>query len=192
MAAERKEMPGAHTLEEYYTLAESQRVELIDGTFYQIPAPSFAHQEAVGEIYWQLRDLICKEELDCRVFMAPLDVRLDETATMVQPDVFLVCDRGKVRTWGIVGPPDFVLEVLSCSTSRKDCIIKLQKYADAGVKEYWLLDPEEERLLTYDLREDAAPLFRCYGLEGEADIRVDTQKLRIDLGRLKQALAADM
>ena len=112
--------------------------------------------------------------------MSPVDVRLDcDNKTMVQPDVLIVCDLDKVRRWGVMGAPDFVLEVLSPSTKRKDCIKKLEKYREAGVKEYWMIDPYKRKLIIYRFEEEIYPA--VYGLEGKVPVGLYGNNLLIDL-----------
>ena len=142
---------GEYSVEDYYALPEDKRVELIDGVFYDMSAPSFVHQRIGGEIYRQIANFIFENRGSCIPLMSPVDVRLDcDDKTMVQPDVVLLCDQGKIMKWGIMGAPDFVLEVLSASTKRKDCIKKLDKYMEAGVKEYWMIDPYQRKLIVYE------------------------------------------
>ena len=112
--------------------------------------------------------------------MSPVDVRLDcDDKTMVQPDVVLLCDQGKIMKWGIMGAPDFVLEVLSASTKRKDCIKKLDKYMEAGVKEYWMIDPYQRKLIVYEFEKESYPA--VYGLGGQVPLGLFEGKLLIDM-----------
>ena len=101
---------------------------------------------------------------------------------MVQPDLIILCDRDKIKRWGIMGAPDFILEILSPSTRRKDCVKKLQKYSDAGVKEYWIVDPGKRLLLTYDFTRDYLP--RIYPLTGTAGLSLYGGELQIDLDEI--------
>lgn len=89
----------------------------------------------------------------CRPLIAPMDTQLDcDEKTMVQPDVAILCRNDKIKKWGIYGAPDFVLEVISPSTRRKDYTKKLSKYMTAGVREYWILDPCQQKLIVYFLK----------------------------------------
>ena len=113
------------------------RVELIDGVIYDVETPTFDHQKIVGEIYRQIANYILDNNGQCEAGISPIDVQLDcDDRTMVQPDVLILCDEKKIMKWGIMGAPEFVAEVLSPSTKRKDCLKKLNKYEEAGVKEY--------------------------------------------------------
>lgn len=141
---------GSYTLDDYLALPADQRVELIDGIFYDMSAPTTTHQIVSGEIYYALRDYINSKGGSCIPFMSPVDVQLDcDNKTMIQPDVIVVCDRSKITRSRIVGAPDFVAEVLSPSTRRKDMFNKLSKYMKAGVKEYWMIDILEQKIVKW-------------------------------------------
>ena len=103
-----------------------------------------------------------KNKGHCKAFVAPVDVQLDcDDKTMVQPDILIVCDPDKLIKQCVFGAPDFVAEVLSKSTKNKDMNLKLMKYKRAGVREYWLIDTENEKVITYFLR-----LMRCLEFMG--------------------------
>lgn len=142
---------GEFTIEDYYALPEDVRAELIDGVIYDMGAPYTTHQEIAFEVARQLANQIRAKGGKCKVFISPIDVQLDcDDKTMVQPDVLILCDLDKQKKRVIYGAPDFVLEVLSPSTRKKDLTIKHRKYLNAGVREYWIIDPVEKRLITYD------------------------------------------
>ncbi len=148
-----------HTYAEYLTWPDDVRYELIDGVAYLMapPAPTLDHQDFAGEIYFQLRQAL--EGKPCQVYIAPVDVRLpkaneaDELIdTVVQPDVLVVCDPGKLdRRRGVRGAPDFAVEVLSPSTASHDQVRKRRVYERAGVREYWLVHPTDRIITIYRL-----------------------------------------
>ncbi len=158
-----------YTYGDYLTWPDDVRYELIDGVAYLMaPAPTLEHQDIAGEIYYQLRQQL--EGKPCRPYIAPVDVRLpkgneaDEAIdTVVQPDVIVVCDQGKLDRRGVRGAPDFVVEVLSPSTAFHDHKRKREVYERAGVKEYWLVDPVERTIHIYRLDEN--------GRYGKPDVR---------------------
>lgn len=120
------------------------------------PAPSPEHQELAGRIYAQLAAQL--DGQSCRPFVAPVDVRLpkpeqtdEDTDTVVQPDVFVICDRSKVDSRGVRGAPDFIVEVLSPATAARDQIVKRKLYERAGVREYWHVHPTDRLLTIYRL-----------------------------------------
>ncbi len=174
---------GEYTLEDYYTLPDDRRVELIDGVIYDMSAPAFVHQHILGEVYMSLRQYIDSKGGSCLPMMAPVDVCLDcDDKTMVQPDVLILCNKSKICKWGIMGAPDFCLEIISESTSRKDYIKKLQKYTDAGVKEYWIIDPVRRMLVTYNWKDDYLP--HMCPLQGKAGVALYDGELEIDLDKI--------
>ncbi len=174
---------GEYTLEDYYTLPDERRVELIDGVIYDMGAPTFVHQHILGEAYTAIRQYISAKGGACLPMMAPVDVRLDcDDRTMVQPDVLILCDKSKICRWGIDGAPDFCMEIISESTSKKDYIKKLQKYTDAGVKEYWIIDPIRKMLFTYHWKDEYLP--HMYPLEGRVGLALYDEELQIDLSEI--------
>ena len=120
--------------------------ELIDGIIYLMGSPSFWHQHLVVELVFQLRTFL--EGKKCRVLVSPFDVRLfpesdDSDDTVVIPDIIVVCDSEKLSTGkSCKGAPDFIIEVLSPSTEKRDLITKKSKYAKAEVKECWFISRE--------------------------------------------------
>lgn len=178
---------GEYTIDDYYALPDDRRVELIDGVIYDMSSPSFVHQGIAGEMYRQISNFLRENKGECVVRISPVDVQLDcDNRTMVQPDVLIVCDRSKIRRWGIMGAPEFLVEVLSPSTRRKDCGKKLSKYMDAGVKEYWIIDPKSKRLIVYDFEQEVWPT--VYGLTGKVPIGIYQGKLEIDMDMVAEAI----
>jgi len=174
---------GEYTLDDYYALPAERRVELIDGVIYDMGAPGFVHQHILGNAYMAIRKFIDSKGGSCLPMMAPVDVRLDgDNRTMVQPDILVLCDKSQIRRWGIDGAPDFCLEIISQSTSKKDYIKKLQKYTDAGVKEYWIIDPHRKVLLTYNWKDDYLP--SMYPLSGKVGMALYDEELVIDLDEI--------
>ncbi len=179
---------GEYTLEDYYALPEERRVELIDGVFYDMTAPRVVHQDISSILHFQIADYINKNRGNCKVFSAPVDVQLDcDDKTMVEPDIVVICDRSKIKGFGIYGAPDFVIEILSKSTKRKDLTIKVTKYCDAGVKEYWIIDPHKRILITYNFAdEDWVP--EMHPLKGEVPVAIYDGKLKIALDKVMESI----
>lgn len=154
---------GSFTAEDYYNLPDNVRAELIDGELFYMEAPSRIHQELLGELYYCIKDYIKKKKDPCKVYLAPFDVRLDQDdKTIVQPDLSVVCRLELLDEHGMSGAPDFIIEILSPSTRKKDQFLKSAKYAQAGVREYWMVDPKKERILVYK--------FQCKDSEDEIGI----------------------
>ena len=144
--AEKKE----YTLKDYYALPDERRVELIDGVFYDMASPSKLHQSILGSLYLQLDACVEKHEGACFLYLAPSDVELGEDGkTVVQPDLYIHCSPEKESNRPHHGAPDFVLEILSPSSRGHDIWRKQELYRRYGVKEYWIVDPEQKRVLVY-------------------------------------------
>lgn len=127
------------TWTDYQSWTDDQRWEIIGGHPYAMTAPRVAHQVVCGELYALLHAHF--KSKNCRPFLSPIDVRLSEH-DVVQPDLIVVCEPSKITETHIEGPPTLVVEILSPSTQRHDRVRKLRLYAQAGVKEYWILQPK--------------------------------------------------
>ena len=146
-----------YSIADYYALPDEHRVELIDGVFYDMASQSHLHQAVLGQLYLQLAPCV-EEHPECEILFAPSDVRLNnDDYTMVQPDLFIVCNNRDNDSRRLNGAPDFVTEVLSPSNRAHDMYRKLAKYHGAGVREYWIVDPERQKIIVYDLEHDAPP-----------------------------------
>lgn len=129
------------TIDDYYSIPEDCRMELIDGILYDMNAPMIWHQRVAGLIHFELLSYVRKKGGKCLPLIAPVDVQLDrDKYTMIQPDVIILCDPRKLKKSKVYGAPDWVLEVASKSSKQRDYFIKLNKYREAGVKEYWIID----------------------------------------------------
>lgn len=176
---------GGYTLEDYYRLPDDQHVELIDGTFYDMAAPRIEHQLACMRIRDSINRYIEKNKGTCIVFDTPIDVQLDQNnTTVVQPDVTIICDRSKIRGGRIFGAPDLVVEVLSASTRKKDMTIKQAKYAQAGVKEYWIIDLDKEKVIVYDYTHDYN--VTIYSMEDTVPVGIYDGKCMVDFAKIKE------
>jgi Uma2 family endonuclease len=147
----------------YYTYAdmlewdEDFRAEIIDGELYMMATPSRFHQDISGELFGQLRDFL--KGKPCKAYAAPFGVRLfpkpdDSDDTVVEPDIAVICDRSKLDDYGCNGAPDLIVEILSPSTARHDRVLKFRKYLEAGVREYWMVYPDEKTIDVHVLEND--------------------------------------
>lgn len=140
-----------YTSKDYWNLPEDQRAELIDGQLYAMALPYRIHQELVGELYAVIHHYIKSKDGSCKVYPAPFAVNLTANdKTWVEPDISVICDKGKLSDRGCEGAPDWIIEVVSPSTERIDCGIKLFKYRSAGVREYWTVNPRLRTVSVYD------------------------------------------
>lgn len=178
---------GEYTLDDYFALPDDIRVELIDGYFFVMNSPTTHHQAAAGEIYRQIANFIIENNGKCQVYIAPTDVQINmDNRTMVEPDVFIVCNKDKQTKERIVGAPDFILEVLSKSTAKKDKIKKVELYKRAGVREYWMLDTEKRNLVIYRFDKYEYPMI-C-GWDEPVPIGIYEGKLKIDFSYVKRLI----
>jgi len=147
----------SYTYADYLTWDDTERWELIDGVPYNMsPAPSRRHQQISGELLRQFANFL--KGKPCQVYAAPFDVRLPEAdenvsdiSTVVQPDIAVICDADKLDDAGCSGAPDLIVEITSPSTSRKDHKEKFFRYERAGVREYWLVEPDANTVTVFTL-----------------------------------------
>ena len=148
---------GHYTYADYLTWQMEEMVELIKGkVFKQAAAPRRIHQEVSGKIFTKL--FLHLEKQSCKVYSAPFDVRLplkskknEDIDTVVQPDICVVCDPDKLDELGCVGAPDLVVEILSPGNNKKELQNKYEVYEESGIKEYWVIHPNECTLIIYTL-----------------------------------------
>ena len=144
-----------HTINDIYNLPEGTRAELIDGQLYMMAPPSTMHQRLVMNLSAEIRDYIKKYNGSCEVFPAPFAVFLSaDDTTYVEPDISVICDNSKLTDRGCNGTPDWIIEIVSPSSSRMDYFVKLFKYRTAGVREYWIVNPMKQTIQTYSFEGD--------------------------------------
>ena len=141
-----------YTIADIEALSEDQRAELIDGSLYMLSAPLRIHQRIAGQLFTAINNQINDTGKPCEAYIAPFAVYLG--ADYVEPDSSVICDPSKLNDKGCVGAPDWIIEIVSPSNKAHDYILKLALYARAGVREYWIINPENETVRTYDLEND--------------------------------------
>ena len=154
-SALRKDDAFVYTYRDYYNMPDDgNRYEIIDGELYMMAAPSPSHQRIISALiarfYYYLRGK------PCSVFGSPFDVRLaiygekgDDVINVVQPDVLVYCSKDKIDKRGGIAAPEIAIEVFSPWTKKMDRQRKLNLYEKAGVKEYWIVDGENETIEAY-------------------------------------------
>ena len=153
-----------YTSEDYWNLPEGKRAELINGRFYAMAPPSRIHQKIVAQFTKILAQYIDSHQGNCEVYPAPFAVNLDANdENWVEPDVSVICDKTKLTEKGCSGAPDFIIEIVSPSSRHMDYTTKNTLYFNAGVREYWIVDPEKERTTVYRYEEDVAPAIFSFG-----------------------------
>jgi len=170
-AYKRDERGERYTYADYATWDDGNRYELIDGKACMMSAPSTDHQRVLVELGRQFANYLRGKP--CEVFLAPFDVCLnakgDDDDTVVQPDLVVICDPSILDKKRCNGAPDLVIEVASPSTSRLDRMIKLNKYLQAGVREFWIADPDD-RGVTVHVLENGKYVVSAY--EGSETVSV--------------------
>ena len=145
-----------YTYADYAAWDTDVRYELIDGAAYAMDGPTYDHQKICGELHRQIANFLMGKT--CEVIAAPFDVRLnvdDEDNNVFQPDLIVVCDRVKLENGkNCAGSPDMEVEILSPSTARKDKMVKFNRYLKAGVREYWIVDPDAKVVQVFLLDKD--------------------------------------
>lgn len=179
---------GSYTLEDYYALPDDRRVELIDGVIYDMTSPIQIHQAILGRLHYEFVECVDRHP-ECELFLAPSDVRLDnDNRTMVQPDLFIVCGRTDQDFRRLNGAPDFVCEILSPSNRSYDMLLKYNKYKNAGVREYWIIDPDRLQVIVHIFDKETPPRIYTFhdvipvGISG-GECSIDFEKIFVKIQR---------
>jgi len=157
-----------------WELKPGERFELIHGEPYAMAAPNFTHQRIVAMLTSEFYTFL--KSKPCRVIPAPYDVRLfyeedENDDTVVQPDLVVVCDPKKIGEEGYHGAPDLVVEILSPSNTDMEMSRKFKLYHEAGVREYWIVDPKNKGITIHLFREDTI-ISHTYGNVGAAPVSI--------------------
>lgn len=178
---------GEYTLEDYYALPDDIRAELIDGELIFLEAPSSIHQELIGELFFEIKLYIRTNNGPCKILPSPLDVQLDcDNRTMLQPDISVICHRDRIVKKGVYGAPDLCIEIVSPSSRKRDYEKKRMKYQNAGVREYWIVDPKTESVLCYFFEESDKP--HSYTFDDKFPVRIYDSNLVINFAEIKERL----
>ena len=149
------DLTKTYSYADYLLWQFQDRVELIRGFILKMsPAPSMVHQRISNNVSYELNNYFKRKP--CDVFVAPFDVRLPipsakKDSTVVQPDLCIICDESKLDSRGCNGTPDLMVEITSSSNSKHDVHTKFNLYQEAGVKEYWIIEPNDKIILVYTL-----------------------------------------
>ena len=144
-----------YTIDDIYALPDGQRAELIDGQMYMMAPPNRRHQRILLSLSRKIADYIDKKGGSCEVDIAPFAVFLNaDDKNYVEPDISIICSPDKLTDKGCTGAPDWIIEIVSPGSRRTDYYTKLFKYRTAGVREYWIVDPEKNRIMVYSFESD--------------------------------------
>ena len=155
MSRPQEKLKERYAYADYLTWGDDVRYELIDGVAYAMASPSRDHQIILGEMYGQFWNLL--KGKSCKAFASPADVRLnadDLDDIVLQPDLFVVCDKSKYNNQSYRGVPDLVIEIISQSSAHKDRVVKYEKYLAAKVPEYWVVDPFSKSVSVFTFDND--------------------------------------
>lgn len=159
LTAEKKK----YTYEDYLKIPDDKRYELINGELLMTPSPVPKHQLVSSELYSRLKDFVLKNDIG-KVIYAPCDVYFDEE-NVVQPDILFI-SKNRLNIIGeknIQGAPDLVIEIISENSVYRDMVQKKRLYARFGVREYWIVIPEEEEIEIYLLKDNTYQHHKTYG-----------------------------
>ena len=155
------DLTARYTYADYLLWQFSERVELIKGYIMQMAAPNRRHQYISGNLQFALMKYFYKSA--CQVYHAPFDVRFydrrksqqadKDIYTVVQPDLCVICDASKLDERGCLGAPDWIIEILSPGNSKKEVQTKYDLYEEHGVREYWVVYPNEQSVFQFVLNE---------------------------------------
>ena len=184
MALAQKIADYEYTIDDIYALPEGKRAELIDGQIYMMAAPSRKHQRLVSLLNQKIANYIDDKNGDCEVYPAPFAVFLNaDNKTYVEPDISVICNKDKLNDKGCNGAPDWIIEIVSPTSSRMDYAIKLFKYRSAGVKEYWIVDSDKNRISVWNLENEDMFEYTFSDVVKAGiyeDLEIDFSKINID------------
>lgn len=144
-----------YTIDDIYALSDGERAELIDGKIYYMSPPSWSHQRISRKLHQTIANYIDSNNGKCEALAAPFAVFLNEDdINYVEPDISVICDLSKLDNKGCHGAPDWVIEIVSPSSKPRDYMTKLFKYRTAGVREYWIVDPDKQMIMVYGFEKD--------------------------------------
>lgn len=172
-----------YTIEDIYTLPDGERGELIDGQIYYMAPPSRKHQEILSFLHLAIGNHIAGNSGKCKVYPAPFAVFLfQDDSKYLEPDISVICSRDKLNDRGCNGAPDWIIEIVSPASRVMDYYTKLSLYWEAGVREYWIVDPIKQIILVYDMEQSAAPAIFSFTDTIRANIY---DNLEIDFSKLQ-------
>ena len=179
-----------YTYADYLTWKDDKRRELFDGFIkLMTPAPSRRHQGLSANLTRIIGNFLYQKE--CKMYYAPSDVRFPKDkkdkndkaiSTVVQPDIYVVCDLSKLDDRGCLGAPDLIIEIVSPSNTRRDAKDKFEIYQHYGVREYWMVNPVEEYVNVFLLDENGKyQVVGVYADEEKIPVNIFNGELVIDL-----------
>lgn len=166
----------SYTIADIYAMADGEHAELIDGQIYAMSPPSFTHQKISRELFFHIVSYIKKNGGNCEVLAAPFAVFLNnDEKNYLEPDISVICDTSKLDEQGCHGAPDWIIEIVSPSSRSRDYMKKMLKYGTAGVREYWIVDPEKRQVTVYGFEKETMEQYAfgeeiCVGIFADLSI----------------------
>lgn len=147
-----------YTIDDIYALPDGERAELIDGEIYYMAPPSRKHQDILSFLHLAIGNHIASNNGKCKIYPAPFAVFLfQDDSKYLEPDLSVICNKDKLNDRGCNGAPDWIIEIVSPGSRVMDYYTKLSLYREAGVREYWIVDPMKQMILVYDMEHNTAP-----------------------------------
>lgn len=169
-----------YTIDDIYALPDGERAELIDGEIYYMSPPSWTHQRISSYLHNEIYNYIKDNHGECQVLTAPFAVFINEDdINYVEPDISVICDKSKLNEKGCHGAPDWIIEIVSQSSKTRDYMTKLFKYRMAGVREYWIVDPDKRWVSVYGFEKDMVEQYN-FGVDVPVGI-YDGFSIRVEL-----------
>ena len=166
---------SSFTFSDIENLPEGVRAELIDGDIFYMVSPSRIHQEIISQTLTLINNHIAARKGKCKAYPAPFAVwpfGMEDDTNYLEPDITVVCHPDRLTDKGCNGAPDFIIEVVSPSTAGQDYLYKLNRYKDAGIREYWIVNPDSKVVNTFLFEAGTAgacqftDTISCFTLEG--------------------------
>lgn len=175
-----------YTYADYLKFPYDEMVEIIKGKIFKMsPAPSSKHQVVSRNLCGLLFNHLRGKK--CQFYNAPYDVILPvkgkdfmQSDRIVQPDILVVCDPSKIREKGCFGAPDWIIEILSPHTTKKDIQDKFDLYEESGVKEYWIIEPKNNTVEVFVLENNEYKRVKAY-VQDDVIACLTLNDLEIDL-----------
>ena len=144
-----------YTIDDIYALPDGKRAELIDGKIYYMAPLGRTHQKISWKLHQAIANYIDRKGGKCEVYAAPFAVFLNkDDVNYIEPDISVICDLSKLDERGCHGAPDWIIEIVSPSSKSRDYMTKLFKYRTAGVREYWIVDPDKQMTMVYGFEQN--------------------------------------
>lgn len=178
---------NVYTLKDFENISKKDAVELIDGVIYKLERTDIVYQQLAFEVSIRIREYMRANQEKGMIISAPVYIQLDkDEKTMICPAAAICCDKSKILPSHIYGAPDMIIEVALPCTRKMDIGLKLQKYLNAGVREYWIIDLEKKKIVVYYFEENDLP--EIYDFMMRVPVRIFDGKCGIDFKEVYECI----